>query len=104
MRGSALGYSYKESLTLIMSDTRFKGKITKLGPTGWGFINSHEIPFTRIFFHWSKLNHNTLNFKDLKIGMEVEFTSKYYESTENKQGGHHAVDIEVCQPSENDIK
>lgn len=51
-----------------------KGKIVFLEETkGFGFIISSEIPFTRIYFHWSGLIPDTLNFKDLKKGMEVEF-------------------------------
>jgi len=81
-------------------EKRIKGKITKLGPTGWGFINSHDLPFTRIFFHWSKLKHTTTNFKELKIGMEVEFLPKHYKPTEDRQGGWHAIDIEVMTPND----
>lgn len=40
---------------------------------GFGFIASPEIPFTRIYFHWSGLKQDTLNFTQLKKGMEVEF-------------------------------
>ncbi len=53
---------------------RCRGKIFKILPKGYGFITSKEIPFTRIFFHWSALLPNTLNFAELKEGMQVEFT------------------------------
>ena len=62
--------------TLVESPNRFKGKIMKLHrDNGWGFINSHEIKFTRIFFHWSGLKPTTLNFTALQEGMEVEFNT-----------------------------
>jgi len=51
-----------------------KGRIIFIEPTkGFGFIISPDIPFTRIYFHWSGLNSDTLHFTDLKKGMEVEF-------------------------------
>lgn len=49
------------------------GKIYKLSHDGWGFISSDAIKFTRIFFHWSALNNDTLTFQDLKPGMWVKF-------------------------------
>lgn len=49
------------------------GKIIKVDDTGWGFITSKEVEFTRIFFHWTSLLPNTLNFKELRVGMKVEF-------------------------------
>ena len=55
-----------------MSDT-ITGKIIHISPTGWGFISSPTIQFTRIFFHWTGLVQNTLNFAELKKYMEVEF-------------------------------
>lgn len=51
-----------------------KGRIIFIEPSkGFGFIISPDIPFTRIYFYWSSLVHDILNFKDLTIGMEVEF-------------------------------
>lgn len=62
---------------IVAEDTtdpeRIEGKIIKISPEGWGFISSKAIPFTRIFFHWTSLNQNTLNFKELETGMMVEF-------------------------------
>lgn len=52
-----------------------KGKIIKVQEDkGYGFIVTPELRFTRVFFHWSGLVQDTLNFADLKKGMEVEFT------------------------------
>ena len=51
-----------------------EGKITKIDPAGYGFIISPDLPFTRIFFHWTALRQDTLNFLELKKGMRVKFT------------------------------
>ena len=51
-----------------------RGKIYHLG-NGYGFVESEAIPYTRIFFHWQNLNHDTLHFTELKRGMELEFVA-----------------------------
>jgi cold shock CspA family protein len=61
-------------ITSDLSEKRSVGRIIKLSDEGWGFISSKDIPFTRIFFHWTWLKQNTLNFKELRVGMKVEFT------------------------------
>ena len=50
------------------------GRVIKLSKTGWGFISSKDIQFTRIFFHWTALRQDTVRFPELKTGMHVEFT------------------------------
>ena len=50
------------------------GRVIKVHKTGWGFISSKEIEFTRIFFHWTALRQDTVKFPELKTGMTVEFT------------------------------
>ena len=50
------------------------GRVIKVHKTGWGFISSKEIEFTRIFFHWTALRQDTVKFPELKTGMHVEFT------------------------------
>ena len=56
---------------------RYNGRIIKLDTNpdtgGYGFISSREIPYTRIFFHWSGLAADTLHFTKLKTGMKVTF-------------------------------
>lgn len=72
-------------------DTRMIGKIIKIeSEEGWGFISSMDIKFTRIFFHWTSLTQDTLNFTALKNGMRVEFTPV---EVENK--GFRAIKIRV---------
>lgn len=55
-------------------EKRIIGKIIKISPKGFGFIISKDIPFTRIFFHWTSLIQETSHFTELKKGDEVEFT------------------------------
>lgn len=55
-----------------------KGTIIHVSPQGWGFIITPDLPYTRIFFHWTALNQDTLNFKDLHRGMKVEFETKEF--------------------------
>jgi cold shock CspA family protein len=82
--------NFKDSKPEVSEDTnapiesgerRITGKIIKVASDeGWGFISSKDIPFTRIFFHWSSLRQDTLRFPDLKTGMKVEFTPKEHET------------------------
>ena len=55
-------------------ETKVVGRVIKVHKTGWGFISSKEIEFTRIFFHWTALRQDTVKFPELKTGMHVEFT------------------------------
>lgn len=58
-----------------MSETnKVVGRIIKVSKSGWGFISSKDIEFTRIFFHWTALRQDTIPFLDLRTGMFVEFT------------------------------
>lgn len=52
---------------------RIQGKIIKLSERGYGFITSKEVPFRKIFFHWSALNQDTMPFERCEVGDEVEF-------------------------------
>lgn len=58
----------------MTSENKLTGRIIKVSKAGWGFISSRDIEFTRIFFHWTSLQQDTLGFKELKTGMHVEFT------------------------------
>ena len=75
-----------------------EGKIIKLSDKGWGFILSPQYQFTRIFFHWTALQQNTLNFADLKVGMKVKFFTQRYPDS-----GVHAYKIEVINSEDGHI-
>jgi len=78
---------------------RYTGKIFQLNTKGgFGFITCHEIPFTRIYFHWSQLLQQTVNFLELKKGDEVEFNA-----IEVPNKGIRAIKIDVFE-SENKVK
>lgn len=74
----------------ILEERRVAGKIIKISKDGWGFITSKEIPFTRIFFHWTGLKQETLKFTELEKEMHVEFTP-----IEIPDKGWRALKIEV---------
>ena len=57
----------------MTTDTKIIGRIIKVSKSGWGFISSKQIEFTRIFFHWTALRQDTMTFLQLRTGMMVEF-------------------------------
>jgi cold shock CspA family protein len=71
-------------------ENKINGKIIKTHPDGWGFISSKDIPFTRIFFHWTSLKQDTLKFPELRVGMHVEFIP-----VEHPEKGFRAIKIKV---------
>lgn len=71
------------------------GKIIKVSDDGWGFIISQEIKFKRIFFHWTSLVHDTVNFTELKRGMAVEFVP-----VDKGDRGFHAIKVKVVDSKE----
>lgn len=73
-----------------MTETKITGRIIKVSKGGWGFISSKDIEFTRIFFHWSALRQDTLNFKKLELGMYVEFIPTHLEGR-----GYRAIQVRV---------
>ncbi len=79
-------------------ETRDTGRIVKVSDKGFGFIISPDIPFTHIFFHWTSLTQDTLNFRDLKKGMVVEFTPKEVEDK-----GTRAIKIRVTDTKEHPL-
>ena len=78
-------------------DERKTGRIIKVSEKGWGFISSRDIEFTRIFFHWTALKQNTLNFKELRTGMMVTF--KPFQTPDK---GYRAIEVEVIERAENE--
>lgn len=52
------------------------GKIIYLNETeGWGYINTHEIKFSKVYFHWTGLETNTKNFQELKRNDTLRFNA-----------------------------
>lgn len=85
-----------ESTNETKVDERFKGKIIKVDLNkGFGFITSHDIPFTRIFFHWTSLIQNTKKMTELTKNMEVEFTPQVIKDNETGQDKVRAIKIRV---------
>lgn len=66
-----------------------KGKIIYLHPKGWGFINSHDIEFSKVYFHWTGLITSGKNFKELQKGNIVKFNAL------KREKGWKAINIEV---------
>lgn len=81
----------------MIDETRLVGRIIKIHRSGWGFIVSKDIQFTRIFFHWTALRQDTLRFLELKTGMLVEFTP-----LEIPDKGYRAMHIRVLEKPKND--
>lgn len=77
-------------------NTRVRGKIVKLHPSGYGFIVSDAMPFTRIYFFWSALEPGEPNFLELKFNDEVEFEIiDYIDKSTGKSKGPRAAHIKV---------
>jgi len=87
----------------LESDGEFiTGKIIRLDPSGYGFISSKDIEFTRIFFHWTALEQDTLNFKELKKGMIVEFKPIDFIDKEGNKKGWRAIKIRIVENENRD--
>lgn len=71
-------------------EKRINGKIIKISSEGYGFISSKEIPFKRIFFHWTSLRPDTVGFEKLRSGMKVSFVA-----FEVEDKGWRAIKIKV---------
>ena len=82
-----------------IEEIRATGKIIKVSDSGWGFISSKDIKFTRIFFHWTSLKQDTLKFQELKNGMHVEFTPIEVEGK-----GYRAIKIEVLKDESTELE
>ncbi len=87
-----LNKEYDDALknTEKREEKRINGKIIKVSSNGYGFISSREVPFTRIFFHWTSLKADTLKFQELRSGMKVSFVA-----FEVEDKGYRAIKIKV---------
>lgn len=89
-------YFNKDEDVPVQEKNLVTGKILRLSDEGWGFIISKEIPFEKIFFHWTALEQNTIRFPKLEEGMEVEFFAVEQENDK----GMRAVKIRVVKYDE----
>lgn len=81
---------------------RYQGAITRLvldngdKKGGYGFINSPQKPYTRIYFHWSGIKPGNKNFAELNKGDTLEFDLiEYIEKVTNVNKGWRAINIDV---------
>lgn len=74
------------------TDELVEGRIIHVAEEGYGFITSLQVPFERIFFHWTGLEVDATNpkFPDLKKGMKVRF-----KATKMPDKGYRAIKIRV---------
>jgi len=81
-----------------MNETKIVGKVIKVSRSGWGFISSREIEFTRIFFHWTSLKQDTITFPEIKTGMKVEFIPLKIEGK-----GWRAMHVRIIDVTKTDL-
>ena len=53
---------------------------------GWGFVITEDVPFTKIFFHWTELTSN-INF------LEVNRKDKFVFDVMKGDNGYRAINI-----------
>lgn len=73
-------------------EKRIKGRIIQLDSRGFGFIISDELPFERIFFHWTSLAQGTKKFPELERGMFCTFLPRMQTP---KEKGYKAIRIVI---------
>jgi cold shock CspA family protein len=79
---------------------RISGKIITVNKLrGYGFISSKQVPFTKIYFHWTNLVADTVPFTELKKGDPVEFKliENFIDRKTNEEMGPRALNIEVLE-------
>lgn len=82
---------YHLDLSGAVENKKIIGKVTHLSQKGYGFIESAELKFTRIYFSWTNL-HPAVQFTKLKVGDLLEF---YPHFTEGR--GYKAMKITKVQ-------
>jgi cold shock CspA family protein len=58
---------------------KYEGKVIYVSDKGWGFVTTRDIPFTKIFFHWTFIDKDQKNFTEWKKGDKVEFYTRSVE-------------------------
>lgn len=82
---------YHLDLTSVSENKKIIGKIIHLSQNGYGFIESKELQFTRIYFSWKNL-HPAVQFTRLKVGDLLEFFPYFTEGR-----GYKAMKITKVQ-------
>ena len=73
-------------------DKRIEGKVILVNRRGFGFISSKEILYTRIYFHWTNLVPQTINFSEIKRGDPVDFILE-----KKNDGTYKAIKVDVLE-------
>jgi len=82
----------------VENTKRITGKVIKVSKEGYGFISSKEVPFTRIFFHWTSLQAGTVKFVDLRAGMKVSCVAYEVDSK-----GWRAIKVKVEEDTAEEV-
>lgn len=73
-------------------DKRIEGKVIVINKRGFGFISSIKVPYTRIYFHWTNLVPQTINFAEIKRSDPVDFILE-----KKSDGTYKAIKIDVLE-------
>jgi hypothetical protein len=73
-------------------EKRIEGKVILINKRGYGFISSIEIPYTRIYFHWTNLVPQTINFAEIRRGDPVDFVLE-----KKDDGTYKAIKVDVLE-------
>lgn len=82
----------EEELNKATVGDNLVGVINNLRKEGYGFITSEQLPFERIYFHWTGLKQDTMRFPQLKKRMRVEFQLQH-----DPEKGYKAIKIKVME-------
>lgn len=77
------------------NDKRVEGKVIMINKRGYGFISTKEVPYTRIYFHWTNLLPQTINFAEIRRGDPVDFILE-----KKDDGTYKAIKVDVLEKLE----
>jgi cold shock CspA family protein len=79
------------------ADKRLEGKVILVNKRGYGFISCKDVPYTRIYFHWTNLIPQ-INFADLRRGDTVDFILE-----KKDDGTYKAIKVDAFDDSKNEV-
>ena len=79
----------KEATTEPLVQKRIVGRISHLNKRGWGVLISEELPFQKIFFHWTNLD-KSIDFRTLSKKTKLSFVP-----VTSERGGYKAIHIKL---------